>query len=116
MSYNGIGSTNKPDASHAVNALTQSAATSNLQGTRRAVDQADANSWFEAMASAWGNALDSQASSITQLSDQIGQGGDQPSAMVELTAASMKMQFMANNAATSSNSVGQALETLGRKQ
>ena len=57
MSYN-IGSTNKPDASHAVNALTQSASTSNLQGTRRAVDQADANSWFEAMASAWGNALD----------------------------------------------------------
>jgi hypothetical protein len=116
MSTNGIGSTNRPDASHAVNALTQSASSSTLQGTRRAVDQADANSWFEAMASAWGNALDSQASSITQLSDQIGQGGDQPSAMVELTAASMKMQFMANNAATSSNSVGQALETLGRKQ
>ena len=115
MSSN-IGSTNKPDAAHAVSALTQSVATSNLQGTRRPVDRADANSWFEAMANAWGNALDHQAGSITQLSDQISQGGDQPSTMVELTAASMKMQFMANNAATSSNSVGQALETLGRKQ
>ena len=115
MSYN-IGGTNKPDAMHAISSLTQSAATSGLQGTRRAVDQADASSWFEAMASAWGNALDHQAGNITQLSDQISQGGDQPSTMVELTAASMKMQFMANNAATSSNSVGQALETLGRKQ
>jgi hypothetical protein len=111
-----IGSSNKIDPNSQVNQLTQSASTSSLQGSRKTVDSKDANSWFEAMASAWGNALDTQASSIEQLSDQISQGGDQPSQMVELTAASMKMNFMANNASTSSNSVGQALETLGRKQ
>ena len=32
------------------------------------------------------------------------------------TAESLKMQFLSNNASTSQNSVGQALETLGRKQ
>jgi len=84
---------------------------------RRPVDQQEAGSWFEAMAHAWGNALDQQAGRITELSDQISNsGGDQPSTMTLLTAESMKMQFMANNASTSSNSVGQSLETLGRKQ
>ena len=53
---------------------------------------------------------------ITQLSNEISAGGDQPSAMVQLTAASLRMQFMSNNAATSQNSVGQALETLGKRQ
>ena len=46
----------------------------------------------------------------------VGQGGDQPSNVVQLTAESLRMQFLSNNASTSQNSVGQALETLGRKQ
>jgi hypothetical protein len=36
--------------------------------------------------------------------------------MVLLTAESLRMQFMSNSATTSQNSVGQALETLGKKQ
>ncbi len=74
------------------------------------------SSWYEAMSRAWGQTLDAQASKITSLSDVIGSGGDQPSNMVKLTAESLKMQFMSNNAATSQNSVGQALETLGKRQ
>jgi len=74
------------------------------------------SSWYEAMSRAWGQTLDTQASRITTLSDQISAGGDQPSNMVALTAQSLKMQFMSNNAATSQNSVGQALETLGKRQ
>ena len=68
------------------------------------------------MSRAWGQTLDAQASKITSLSDTISGGGDQPSNMVKLTAESLKMQFMSNNAATSQNSVGQALETLGKRQ
>lgn len=76
-----------------------------------------AKSWFEAMAKAWGKILDKQAQDITDLSSQIGDGGqDQPSTVTLLTAASLKMQFLSTNSATSNNAVGQALETLGRKQ
>lgn len=76
-----------------------------------------AKSWYEAMAKAWGKILDTQASEITDLASQIGEGGkDQPSTVTLLTAASLKMQFLSTNSATSNNAVGQALETLGRKQ
>lgn len=84
--------------------------------TRGSASAGDRNSWYEAMSRAWGSTLDSQAATITQMSNEISAGGDQPSAMVQLTAASLKMQFMSNNAATSQNSVGQALETLGKRQ
>ena len=77
---------------------------------------ADSGSWYEAMSRAWGQTLDAQAAKITTMSDAISAGGDQPSNMVKLTAESLKMQFMSNNAATSQNSVGQALETLGKRQ
>lgn len=76
----------------------------------------DAHSWYEAMAKAWGQTLDAQATRITELSGQISEGGDQPSSVVQLTAESMRMQFLSNNASTSQNSVGQALETLGKRQ
>lgn len=89
-------------------------------GTSRgggALDSRDVKSWYEAMAKAWGDTLDQQAEVISNLSDKIGQdGGDQPSSVVQLTAESLRMQFLSNNAATANNSVGQALEALGRKQ
>ncbi|MFC4729888.1 hypothetical protein [Coralloluteibacterium thermophilus] len=82
----------------------------------RVVSNEDARSWYEAMSKAWGQTLDAQATVITDLSAKISEGGDQPSNMVELTAQSLKMQFMSNNAATSQNATGQALETLGKRQ
>jgi len=80
-----------------------------------AVDKKELNSWYEAMAGAWGSALDNQAIRITELADAVTKGGDKPSDMTILTAESLKMQFMSNNASTSTTSVGQALETLARK-
>lgn len=78
---------------------------------------ADTNSWYEALARAWGSALDQQAGRIAELSDTISTAGDdQPSQVTMLTAESMRMQFLSNNASTSMNAVGQALESLGRKQ
>lgn len=93
-----------------------SAASSNGGSARVGGASGSSSSWYEAMSRAWGQTLDAQASQITAMSDAIGAGSDQPSQMVQLTAASLKMQFMSNNAATSQNSVGQALETLGKRQ
>jgi hypothetical protein len=77
----------------------------------------DTKSWYEAMAKAWGQALDRQAQEITQLSDQISVGGnDQPSQVTLLTAESMRFSYLATNASTATTSVGEALQTLGRKQ
>ncbi len=85
--------------------------------TRGGSSSSSSNSWFEALARAWGNRLDAQATRITQLSDTIGSSGnDQPSNLVQLTAESLRMQFLSQNAATSQNSVAEALNTLGRKQ
>ncbi|CBL45613.1 hypothetical protein HDN1F_20300 [gamma proteobacterium HdN1] len=80
-----------------------------------AVQSGDAASWYEAMSKAWGKVLDAQAGKVTGLASAIADGQDNPSTMTLLTAESLKMQFMSNNAATSTNSVGQALETLARK-
>jgi len=92
------------------------AGTGTMRGGASGASGGSSSSWYEAMSRAWGQTLDAQAAKITQLSDVIGAGGDQPSNMVQLTAESLKMQFISNNAATSQNSVGQALETLGKRQ
>jgi hypothetical protein len=73
-------------------------------------------SWFEAMAQAWGDALNKQADVIQQKSDAISGGDDTPSAVTELTTQSLKMSFLSNNSHTSISTVGQALETMARKQ
>lgn len=90
----------------------------NLQTKANAnsVKKEDLGSWFEAMADAWGNALDDQAGRITELSDAVTSGSDSPSTVTLLTAESLRMQFLSNNAATSTSSVGKALESLARKQ
>src|SRR3546814_13945664 len=67
---------------------------------RPGASSTDSGSWYEAMSKAWGQTLDAQASQITSLSDVIGSGGDQPSNLVKLTAESLQMKFLSNNAAT----------------
>ncbi|KGO97604.1 hypothetical protein [Novilysobacter defluvii] len=96
--------------------LTTFIASANAGTTRKPASSGASTSWYEAMAKAWGQTLDGQAARVTQLSDTIAQGGDQPSNMVQLTAESLRMQFISNNAATSQNAVGHALETLGKRQ
>ncbi len=74
-------------------------------------------SWFEAMAEAWGQALDRQASRIETQSTQLGdQGIDSPAAITQLTAESLKMTFLSNSSHTALSSTGSALETMARKQ
>jgi hypothetical protein len=73
-------------------------------------------SFFEAMAKAWGDTLDAQATKITQQSDVIAGGADTPSALTQLQTESLKMGFMSQASHTSISSVGSALETMARKQ
>ena len=73
-------------------------------------------SWFEAMADAWGKALDKQAGDIETASTAMNNGGDTPSAVTELTAMSLKMSFLASSSHTAVSTVGSALETMARKQ
>jgi len=76
---------------------------------------AGGKSWFEAMAQAWGNRLDSQANEIISLSDALGSGQNNPSQVALLTAASQEMAFLAQSAATSQNSSAQAIENLAKR-
>lgn len=74
-------------------------------------------SWFEAMADAWGKALDAKADQISAKSAQIGDGAtDKPADITELTAMSLEMGFLSNSSHTALASVGSALETMARKQ
>lgn len=72
-------------------------------------------SWFEAVAEAWGQTLDGQAQKIETMSNGIGEGDEKPSQLAELSAESMRMNFMANSENTSVSSIGQSLETMARK-
>ena len=75
------------------------------------------SSWFEAMAQAWGQALDAQAVVIQQKSDAVSNGGtDSPSAITALSTESLRMSFLSDNSHTSLTSVGEALDTMARKQ
>jgi hypothetical protein len=76
----------------------------------------EGGTWFEAMAQAWGQTLDAQADRIQQQSDVVSGGDDTPGAITELTAQSLKMTFLSNSSHTSISTVGQALETMARKQ
>jgi hypothetical protein len=74
------------------------------------------SSWFEALSQAWGQALDRQAAQIQQQGDVIAGGDDTPAAITELSTQSLKMSFLSNSSHTSISTVGQALETMARKQ
>lgn len=72
--------------------------------------------WFESMARAWGETLDAQAGRIQQQSEIVANGDDTPGAITELSAQSLKLSFLSNSSQKAISSVGQALDTLARKQ
>ena len=82
---------------------------------RKVVD-GGGSSFFEAMAQAWGQALDKQADAIKDASDVINGGDDRPAALTELTTQSLKMNFLSQSSQSSISAVGKALETMARKQ
>jgi hypothetical protein len=70
---------------------------------------AGGESWYEAMATAWGQ------NTIGTMSDSLGAGNESPSDITKLTAESMRMGFLSNSSSSSLDSVGKALETMARK-
>ena len=93
--------------------------TTHLQAALSLADDEDERaegSWFEAMADAWGEALNTQAARLENLSEVVAGGGDTPADLSILTAESLRMGFMSNSSHTSLTAVGSALESLARKQ
>lgn len=91
-------------------------ATAMLNASNSSPRGRNSNSWFEAMADAWGSALNAQATRIVDQAEQVASGMDTPSEITQLTAESLRMNFISNSSHTSLTSVGSALETLARKQ
>jgi hypothetical protein len=77
---------------------------------------ADIGSWYGQLAKAWGTALDAQATKTVAMAEKLKDGIDGPGQALQVTAASQQLTFLCTTASTVSNSIGQALETLGRKQ
>lgn len=71
--------------------------------------------WYQAMAEAWGETLDRQATKLESLGNQISSGGDKPSTLTLMSAESLKMGFLANSSHTALASTGEALKTLAQK-
>jgi hypothetical protein len=89
----------------------------NMNSIQKSANNSSDGSWFEAMAEAWGQALDRQANRIETLSTEVGdQGNETPSAITRLTAESLKMSFLSNSSHTAISSMGSSLETMARKQ
>lgn len=74
------------------------------------------SSWYAKMATGWGAALDRQADKTVALSEEMASGLDNPGAALQISAAAHQLSFLSTAAATTSNSIAQALETLGKKQ
>ena len=74
------------------------------------------DSWFEAMAQAWGTVMDKQAEQIVSLSNEMTSGNDNPGAAIQLQAQAQKLAFLATAASTSVNTAGNAIEVLSKKQ
>ena len=102
--------------SNTTNPLTQLALAPITQSKPAGSSSNGNSSFFEAMARAWGDALDKQANRITEQSDKVSAGDDTPGAITELSAQSLKMGFLSNSAHSATSSVSSALETIARKQ
>ena len=76
---------------------------------------AKSGTWYQAMAEAWGETLDRQATKLESLGNQISSGGDKPSTLTMMSAESLKMGFLANSSHTALSSTGEALKTLAQK-
>ena len=86
------------------------------QRSRSSSEAVGSASWYARMASSWGAALDRQADKTVALSQRMSEGVDNPGVALQISAAAHQLSFLSTAAATTSNSIAQALETLGKKQ
>jgi vacuolar-type H+-ATPase catalytic subunit A/Vma1 len=82
----------------------------------QSTDKDKSGTWYQAMARAWGETLDRQASTLEGLSSQIGEGGmDNPSTLTLMSAEALKMGFLSQSSHTTLSSTGEALKTMAQK-
>ncbi len=79
-------------------------------------DAADVTSWYSKLAQAWGAALDRQAQKTVQLSKEMNAPDATPGTAMLVSAAAHQLTFLSTAASNVSNSIGEALQTLGRRQ
>ena len=85
-------------------------------GRNGAYGGTSSGSWFQALATAWGTTLDSEAQKLETMSNAMGTGNEDPSQIAQLTAESMKMSFLSQSENTSLDSAGDSLQTMARKE
>ena len=73
------------------------------------------DTWFAAMAEAWGKTLDGKAQQIQEQAGKLSAGENNPSVVTELTALALEMQFLSSSSHTQLTAVGSSLETMARK-
>lgn len=123
MSGNNLGINTNANPAYSVDSTLDGSFTG--AGLNEPVTEEQSKSWFEAMAKAWGKAMDDQAAVITKLSNEVSQGtntqlgndgsSDQPSSIVELQAQSLKFGFLSQSESTSVNAVGDGQQAMARK-
>lgn len=76
----------------------------------------DVTSWYSKVAQAWGAALDRQAQKTVQLSQEMNAPDATPGTAMLVSAAAHQLTFLSTAASNVTNSIGEALQTLGRRQ
>jgi hypothetical protein len=98
------------------NSTTISSASSNQTKPIRSSAATGSSGWYVGVAKVWGAALDRQAEETIDKAKSLNDGNDSPGAALQVSAAAHQLAFLSTAANTASNSIGQALETLGKKQ
>jgi hypothetical protein len=92
------------------------AAAADAKGRAPAKAAQDMSSWYGKLAKAWGTALDAQTDRTVAAARELTKGNDGPGQALQVQASAQQLTFLCTAASNVSNSIGQALETLGRKQ
>lgn len=87
----------------------------NTQATTGTGAVSGSNTWFMAMADAWGKTLDGKADELKLQADKLSAGENNPAVVTQLTALALEMQFLSQSSHTQLTSVGSAMETMARK-
>ena len=82
---------------------------------KKSTSSSGGGTWYQAMAEAWGQTLDAQASTMETLAGEISNGGDKPSTLTLMSAESLKMGFLSQSSHTAISSTGEALKTMAQK-
>ncbi len=74
------------------------------------------SSWFQAVSSAFGRVLDAKAQDLQAKAEAMGNGDNDPSALTNLTAASMEFSFNANGCHAVLTSLNEGVSKMSQKQ